>query len=142
MTNTMTDDRERLLNGDWIVYHVVEDEKFDLWGSRTAILTEKQREKMDGYDVELVSWEIFVHSKKYRTISMSALDLHQLSAGSELSRWSRRHVPLTTATALERPRMSARLNGCMPRSAGLLWNAIFLARRSRKNERPGQSPAR
>jgi hypothetical protein len=52
MTNTMTDDRARLLNGDWIVYHVVQDEKFDLCGSKIAILTEKQREKMDDYNVE------------------------------------------------------------------------------------------
>jgi hypothetical protein len=49
----MTDDRERLLNGDWIVYHVVEDENFDLCGSKIAILTEKQQEKMYGYNVEL-----------------------------------------------------------------------------------------
>ena len=52
MTNTMTDDRERLLNGDWIVYHVVEDETFDRNGSRIAILTAKQREKVDDYDTE------------------------------------------------------------------------------------------
>ena len=67
MTNTMTDDRERLLNGDWIVYHVVEDEKFDLNGSRIAILTEKQREKMGGYDVELE-----------RTRDLETLDLRTL----------------------------------------------------------------
>jgi hypothetical protein len=47
------DDRERMLGGDWIVYNYIEDEKFDLCGSKIAILTEKQREKMDDYDVEL-----------------------------------------------------------------------------------------
>ena len=51
MTNAMTDDRERLLNGHWIVYHVVEHEKFNLRGSRIAILTEKQPDKMNFYNV-------------------------------------------------------------------------------------------
>jgi hypothetical protein len=36
MTNAMSDDRERLLNGDWIVYNVAEDENFDLTGSKIA----------------------------------------------------------------------------------------------------------
>jgi hypothetical protein len=35
MTNAMSDDRERLLNGDWIVYNVAEDENFDLTGPRS-----------------------------------------------------------------------------------------------------------
>jgi len=46
MTNTMSDDRERLLNGDWIVYNDRVDENFDLPGSKIAILTEKQWEKL------------------------------------------------------------------------------------------------
>ena len=46
MANVMSDDRERLLNGDWIVYNVVEGENFDLQGCKIAILTEKQRDKM------------------------------------------------------------------------------------------------
>jgi hypothetical protein len=46
MTNEINDDRERLLSGNWIVYNVVEDENFDLTGSRIAILTEKQWEKL------------------------------------------------------------------------------------------------
>jgi hypothetical protein len=52
MTNVMNDDRERLLNGEWIVYNVAERENFDLTGSKIAILTEKQREQMDDYNVE------------------------------------------------------------------------------------------
>ena len=48
----MNDDRERLLNGEWIVYNVAEHENFDLTGSKIAILTEKQREQMDDYNVE------------------------------------------------------------------------------------------
>ena len=52
MTNAMGDDRERLLKGDWIVYNVVEDEKFDLSGSDIAILTERQREEMYENNVE------------------------------------------------------------------------------------------
>ena len=52
MTNALSDDRERLLNGKWIVYHVVEDENFDLTGSKIAILTKKQDEEMYDYDVE------------------------------------------------------------------------------------------
>ena len=52
MTNAMSDDRERLLNGDWIVYNVAEDENFDLTGSKIAILTEKQREQMYFNNVE------------------------------------------------------------------------------------------
>jgi hypothetical protein len=48
----MSDDRERLLNGDWIVYSVIEDENFELCGSKIAILTEKQRDKMADYDTE------------------------------------------------------------------------------------------
>src|SRR5262245_15674645 len=42
-----------LLNGDWIVYNYIEDESFDLCGSKIAILTEKQREKKDFYNVEI-----------------------------------------------------------------------------------------
>jgi hypothetical protein len=52
MTNAMCDDRERLLNGDWIVYNVAEDENFDLTGSKIAILTEKQHEQMYYNNVE------------------------------------------------------------------------------------------
>ena len=52
MTNVMNDDRERLLNGEWIVYNVAEDENFDLTGSKIAILTEKQREQMYFNNVE------------------------------------------------------------------------------------------
>ena len=52
MTNAMSDDRERLLNGEWIVYHVVENENFDLTGSKIAILTKKQSEEMYDYNVE------------------------------------------------------------------------------------------
>ena len=46
MTNAIRDDRERLLNGDWIVYNEREGGNFDLPGSKIAILTEKQRDKM------------------------------------------------------------------------------------------------
>ena len=52
MTNAMSNDRERLLNGDWIVYNDVEGENFDLPGSRIAILTEKQRDRMVDYNTE------------------------------------------------------------------------------------------
>jgi asparagine synthetase A len=52
MTNTMSDDRERLLKGDWIVYNDVEGENFDLPSSMIAILTEKQRDKMVFNNVE------------------------------------------------------------------------------------------
>jgi hypothetical protein len=52
MRNVINGDRERLLNGDWIAYNVAEDENFDLTGSKIAILTEKQREQMDDYNVE------------------------------------------------------------------------------------------
>jgi hypothetical protein len=48
MTNTMSDDRERLLKGDWIVYNDVEGEN----RSMIAILTEKQRDKMVFNNVE------------------------------------------------------------------------------------------
>jgi hypothetical protein len=48
----MSDDRERLLNGDWIVYNDRVDENFDLPGSKIAILTEKQRDKMVYYNAE------------------------------------------------------------------------------------------
>ena len=48
----MSDDRERLLNKDWIVYNDVEGENFDLRGSSIAILTEKQRDKMVFNNVE------------------------------------------------------------------------------------------
>ena len=52
MTYEMSDDRKRLLNGYWIVYHVVEGENFDLQGSKIAILTEKQRDKIVYNDIE------------------------------------------------------------------------------------------
>ena len=52
MTNTMSDDRERLPYGDWIVYNDVEGENFDLPGSMIVILTEKQRDKMVFNNVE------------------------------------------------------------------------------------------
>jgi hypothetical protein len=52
MTNAMSDDRERLRNGDWIVYNVAENENFDLTGSKIAILTENQREQMYYNNVE------------------------------------------------------------------------------------------
>jgi len=48
----MSDDRERLLNGDWIVYNVAAGEHFDLIGSEIAILTEKQQDKMYYNNVE------------------------------------------------------------------------------------------
>jgi hypothetical protein len=48
----MSDDRERLLNKDWIVYNDVEGENFDLRGSSIAILTERQRDKMVYYNTE------------------------------------------------------------------------------------------
>src|SRR5215469_14671111 len=41
-----------LLNGDWIVYNYM-GEKFDLRGTGIAILTEKQREKLDIFHFEL-----------------------------------------------------------------------------------------
>ena len=73
MTNTMSDDRERLLNGDWIVYNDRVDENFDLPGSKIAILTEKQQEKMYGYNVEL---ERIVDLETYdlRTLVMWAIN--------------------------------------------------------------------
>jgi hypothetical protein len=52
MTNKINDDRERLLSGDWIVYNVVEGENFDLTGSKIAILTEKQWEKLYYNNIE------------------------------------------------------------------------------------------
>jgi len=67
MTNAMSDDRERLLNGDWIVYNFAENENFDLTASKIAILTEKQREQM-----------YFNNDEPERLRDLETYDLHTL----------------------------------------------------------------
>ena len=102
MTNAMSDDRERLLNGDWIVYNVAEDENFDLTGSKIAILTEKQHEQMYFNNVEperirdLETYDL-------RTLVMWAINEGFLVADRTRYSGPQREVFVVTFPLLEHP---------------------------------------
>jgi hypothetical protein len=102
MTNTMSDDREWLLNGDWIVYNDRVDENFDLPGSKIAILTGKQRDKMDFYNVELERIRD-LETYDLRTLVRFAIENGFVVADRTRYSGPQREVFVVTFPLLERP---------------------------------------